>query len=422
MSITTIDVALQALRERKPVIVVDDEGRENEGDLIMSAQLATAEQVAFMVRHTSGYLCAPLTAERADLLELPLMVLENEDARQTAYTITVDAADRDSTGISADDRAHTLRVLADPASTPRSLRRPGHIVPLRAVEGGVRERKGHTEAAVELMTLAGLEPVAVIGELVEDSGEMRRLPSLIAFGEEHDLPVITIEDLVDHLEAGGLPTACKGANDESARVSFEVETRVPTQFGTFRVAAYRDRQTGADHVAIIAGDTLADGALVRVHSECLTGEAIHSLKCECGPQLDAALQQIQEAGSGMVVYLRGHEGRGIGLINKLRAYRLQEDGLDTLDANLALGLPADAREYGAAAGIIRQQGVQSIRLLSNNPLKQQQLEQHGIAVTELVPLLVGVGEYNEQYLEAKRDRMGHQLPAVIEAFDEQGDD
>jgi len=286
----------------------------------------------------------------------------------------------------------------------------------------VRERKGHTEAAVELMTLAGLEPVAVIGELVEDSGEMRRLPSLIAFGEEHDLPVITIEDLVDHLEAGGLPTACKGANDESARVSFEVETRVPTQFGTFRVAAYRDRQTGADHVAIIAGDTLADGALVRVHSECLTGEAIHSLKCECGPQLDAALQQIQEAGSGMVVYLRGHEGRGIGLINKLRAYRLQEGGLDTLDANLALGLPADAREYGAAAGIIRQQGVQSIRLLSNNPLKQQQLEQHGIAVTELVPLLVGVGEYNEQYLEAKRDRMGHQLPAVIEAFDEQGDD
>ena len=422
MSITTIDVALRALRERKPVIVVDDEGRENEGDLIMSAQLATAEQVAFMVRHTSGYLCAPLTAERADLLELPLMVLENEDARQTAYTITVDAADRDSTGISADDRAHTLRVLADPASTPRSLRRPGHIVPLRAVEGGVRERAGHTEAAVELLTLAGLEPVAVIGELVEDSGEMRRLPSLIAFGEEHDLPVITIEDLVDHLEAGGLPTACKGANDESARVSFEVETKVPTQFGTFRVAAYRDRQTGADHVAIIAGDALADGALVRVHSECLTGEAIHSLKCECGPQLDAALQQIQEAGSGMVVYLRGHEGRGIGLINKLRAYRLQEDGLDTLDANLALGLPADAREYGAAAGIIRQQGVQSIRLLSNNPLKQQQLEQHGIAVTELVPLLVGVGEYNEQYLEAKRDRMGHQLPAVIEAFDEQGDD
>lgn len=421
MSITTIDVALGALREGKPVIVVDDEGRENEGDLIMSSQLATAEWVAFMVRHTSGYLCAPLTAERADDLGLPLMVLENEDERQTAYTITVDASDRSTTGISADDRAHTLRVLADPNSDARSLRRPGHIVPLRAVEGGVRSRPGHTEAAVELMQLAGLSPVGVIGELVEDSGEMRRLPSLIAFGEQHDLPLITIADLIDYLDAGGLPTACGGANEEPARVSFEVETNVPTRFGTFRIAAYRDRQTGAEHVAIIAGDALADGALVRVHSECLTGEAFHSLKCECGPQLDAAMQQLQEAGGGMVVYLRGQEGRGIGLINKLRAYKLQEEGLDTLDANLALGLPADAREYGAAAAIIRQQGVQSIRLLSNNPLKREALERHGIEVAELVPLLVGVGQFNEHYLEAKRDRMGHRLPAVITQNDEQGE-
>lgn len=420
MSITTIDAALEALRARKPIIVVDDEGRENEGDLIMSAQLATAEWIAFMVRHTSGYLCAPLTDERADELGLPLMVLENEDSRQTAYTITVDAADRESTGISADDRAHTLRVLADPAATPSHLRRPGHIVPLRAVEGGVRQRAGHTEAAVELMQLAGLEPVAAIGELVEDSGEMRRLPSLIAFGEEHGLPVITIADLIDYLDAGGLPTACKGANEESARVSFEVETNVPTRWGTFRMAAYRDRQTGADHVAIIAGQ-LSDGALVRVHSECLTGEALHSLKCECGPQLDAAMQQVQESGNGMVVYLRGQEGRGIGLINKLKAYRLQEDGLDTLDANLALGLPADAREYGAAAAILKQQGLGSIRLLSNNPLKQAELEKHGVEVSELVPLLVGVGSFNEQYLQAKRDRMGHQLPAVITQNDEQGE-
>lgn len=420
MSITTIDAALEALRQRKPIIVVDDEGRENEGDLIISAQLATAEWIAFMVRHTSGYLCAPLTGERADELGLPLMVLENEDARQTAYTITVDAADRDSTGISADDRAHTLRVLANPAATPADLRRPGHIVPLRAVEGGVRQRAGHTEAAVELMQLAGLEPVAAIGELVEDSGEMRRLPSLIAFGDEHGLPVITIADLIDYLDAGGLPTACKGANEESARVSFEVETNVPTRWGTFRMAAYRDRQTGADHVAIIAGRP-SDGALVRVHSECLTGEALHSLKCECGPQLDAALQQVQESGNGMVVYLRGQEGRGIGLINKLKAYRLQEDGLDTLDANLALGLPADAREYGAAAAILKQQGLGSIRLLSNNPLKQAELEKHGVAVDELVPLLVGVGDFNEQYLQAKRDRMGHQLPAVITQNDEQGE-
>ncbi|WP_405219426.1 3,4-dihydroxy-2-butanone-4-phosphate synthase [Agrococcus sp. Ld7] len=421
MSITTIDVALTALREGKPVIVVDDEGRENEGDLIMSAQLATSEWIAFMVRHTSGYLCAPLTAERADDLGLPLMVLDNEDERQTAYTITVDAADRSTTGISADDRAHTLRVLADPGSDTSSLRRPGHIVPLRAVAGGVRTRPGHTEAAVELMQLAGLSAVGVIGELVEDAGEMRRLPSLLAFGEEHDLPVVTIADLIDYLDAGGLPTACSGANEESARVSFEVETTVPTRFGVFRIAAYRDRQTGADHVAIIAGDALGDGALVRVHSECLTGETLHSLKCECGPQLDDALQQIQQSGGGMVVYLRGQEGRGIGLINKLRAYKLQEDGLDTLDANLALGLPADAREYGAAAAIIRQQGVRSIRLLSNNPLKRDALERHGVEVAELVPLLVGVGSHNERYLEAKRDRMGHRLPERIATYDEQGE-
>lgn len=294
-------------------------------------------------------------------------------------------------------------------------------MPLRAVEGGVRARAGHTEAAVELMQLAGLEPVGVIGELVEDSGEMRRLPSLIAFGEEHDLPVITIADLIDYLDADGLPTACGGDNEESARVSFEVETDVPTRYGTFRIAAYRDRQTGADHVAIIAGDELSDGALVRVHSECLTGEALHSLKCECGPQLDDAMQQIQQAGGGMVVYLRGHEGRGIGLINKLRAYRLQEDGLDTLDANLALGLPADAREYGAAAAIIRERGMRSIKLLSNNPLKREALEQHGIEVSELVPLLVGVGAHNEQYLAAKRDRMGHRLPDRITQNDEQGE-
>ncbi|GAA3605303.1 3,4-dihydroxy-2-butanone-4-phosphate synthase [Agrococcus terreus] len=414
MSITTIDVAIAALREGRPVIVVDDEGRENEGDLVMSAQLATASWIAFLVRHTSGYLCAPLTAARADELALPLMVLENEDERQTAYTVTVDAADRSTTGISADDRAHTLRVLADPASTPASLRRPGHVVPLRAVEGGVRERKGHTEATVELLQLAGLAPVGVIGELVEDDGEMRRLPSLIRFGEEHDLPVITIEDLVEHLDAGSIPSACRGgASQEDARVSFEVETHVPTRFGTFRMAAYRDRQTGADHVAIVAGE-LGPEALVRVHSECLTGEALHSLKCECGPQLDAALQEIRANGSGMVVYLRGQEGRGIGLINKLRAYRLQEDGLDTLDANIALGLPADAREYGAAAAIIRQQGVERVRLLSNNPLKRDQLEAHGVPVTELVPLVVGVSEFNEQYLEAKRDRMGHRLPQTIE--------
>lgn len=413
MSITTIDAAIAALREGRPVIVVDDEGRENEGDLVMSAQLATADWIAFIVRHSSGYLCAPMTNEIADRLDLPIMVIDNEDTRHTAYTVTVDAADRDSTGISADDRAHTLRVLADPASTRADLRRPGHILPLRAVEGGVRERAGHTEATVELLKLAGLERVGVIGELVEDAGELRRLPSLIAFGEEHDLPVITIESLIEHLDAGALPTACEGPTPGSDRVIYEVCTNVPTRFGMFRIFAYRDRQTGADHLAIVAGAPLREGALVRVHSECLTGEALHSLKCECGPQLDAALQQIQAEGNGMVVYLRGQEGRGIGLVNKLRAYRLQEDGLDTLDANLALGLPADAREYGAAAAIIEQQGISRIRLLSNNPEKRAQLERYGIEVEALVPLLVGVGADNEQYLQTKRDRMGHQLPGVI---------
>lgn len=410
--IGSIDDALTALRAGRPVVVIDDEARENEGDLVLAAELATAEQVAFLVRHTSGYLCAPLTDQIADRLELPLMVVDSQDVRRTAYTVTVDAADRDSTGISADDRAHTLRVLADPDSTAASLRRPGHIVPLRAVAGGVRERAGHTEATVDLLRLAGLTPVGVIGELVEDSGEVRRLPSLIAFGEQHGIPVVTIEDLAERVDRGDLSQAPVQL-DESDRVTYEVCTNVPTRFGTFRMFAYRDRQTGADHVAIVAGHPLADDAIVRVHSECLTGEAFHSLKCECGPQLDAALQQIQEVGSGMVVYLRGQEGRGIGLVNKLRAYRLQEDGLDTLDANLALGLPADAREYGAAAAIIRQQGLSRIRLLTNNPEKARQLERHGIEVSALVPLIVGVGTHNEGYLEAKRDRMGHALPTHI---------
>lgn len=412
--IGTIESAIAALRSGRAVIVVDDEGRENEGDLIIAAEHATAEQVAFLVRHSSGYLCAPMPESIADRLALPLMVAENQDTRKTAYTVTVDAADRTSTGISADDRAHTLRVLAASGSGPESLRRPGHIVPLRAVPGGVRERAGHTEATVDLLQLAGLSPVGCIGELVEDSGELRRLPSLIAFGEEHDIPVVTIEDLAAHLDSAEGEPAGAVSIDESDRVSYEVCTNVPTRFGTFRVFAYRDRQTGADHLAIVAGHPLADGALVRVHSECLTGEAMGSLKCECGPQLDAALQQIQVDG-GMVVYLRGHEGRGIGLINKLRAYRLQEDGLDTLDANVALGLPPDAREYGAAAAIIRQQGLAHVRLLSNNPEKVSQLERHGIVVDELVPLVVGLDAHNEGYLATKRDRMGHSLPGDIAA-------
>lgn len=421
MSLADIPTALRALQAGRPIIVADDEARENEGDVVMAAQYASREWIAWVVRHSSGYLCAPMTNEIADRLELPLMVEHSQDWRGTAYTVSVDAADRLSTGISASDRAHTLRVLADPASTPASLIRPGHILPLRAVDGGVRERDGHTEATVDLLKLAGLSPVGVIGEIVEDDGEMMRLPHLIELGERDDVPVITIESLLRfmaEMECEADPSAVVEV-PESNRVTFEVETTVPTEHGAFRVRAYRDRSTGADHVAWVAsgpnGEPPSDGTLIRVHSECLTGEAFGSLKCECGPQLQSALDTIRAEG-GVVIYLRGHEGRGIGLINKLRAYRLQEEGYDTLDANLALGLPADARDYGAAVAILKDLGIGTVRLLSNNPEKARQLEERGVTVTELVPLVVGVGAFNEGYLDVKRDRMGHALP-THEALD-----
>ena len=421
MSLANIPVALEALRAGQPIIVADDEGRENEGDVIIAAESASQEWVAWMVKHTSGFICAPMTNEIADRLDLPPMVEHNQDPRGTAYTVTVDAADRLSTGISASDRAHTLRVLADPTATPERLTRPGHIMPLRAVDGGVRERDGHTEAAVDLLKLAGLTPVAAISEIVADDGEMERLPGLIALGERENVPVITIESLLRFMEEKRCEADPQAVVQvpESSRVSFEVETNVPTQHGVFRVRAYRDRSTGADHVAWISGNP-TNGTLIRVHSECLTGEAFGSLKCECGPQLQAALDTIEEQG-GIVIYLRGHEGRGIGLINKLKAYRLQEEGFDTLDANIALGLPADARDYGAAYGILKDLGISSVRLLTNNPEKARQLRERGVDVTELVPLVVGVGEYNEGYLDAKRDRMGHALP-THEVLDARIDD
>jgi 3,4-dihydroxy 2-butanone 4-phosphate synthase/GTP cyclohydrolase II len=414
MSLADIPTALAELRAGRPVIVADDEGRENEGDAIISAELASQEWLAWMIRYTSGYLCAPLPGELADRLALPVMVADNQDSRGTNYTISVDAADRFSTGISAADRAHTLRVLADPASTPASLIRPGHILPLRAAPGGVRERGGHTEAAVDLMRLAGLSPVAAIGELVQDDGEMMRLPELIEFGTAEGIAVITIADLIEYLDTqGGNADAATPVPPvaETSRVIFEVETTVPTVYGSFRIRAYRDRMTGADHVAVIAGEPGAD-PLVRVHSECLTGEVFGSLKCECGPQLHESLELIQREG-GVVVYLRGHEGRGIGLVNKLRAYKLQEGGLDTFDANLALGFPVDSRDYGAAVAILEDLGISSVRLLTNNPDKAKQLEAHGMIVSELVPLLVGVSEFNQDYLDVKRDRMGHRLPADL---------
>ena len=412
MSLADIPTALEQLRAGRPVIVADDEGRENEGDIVMAAEFATQPWIAWIVKNTSGFICAPMTDEIADRLMLPVMVANNEDVRGTNYTVTVDAADRLSTGISAADRAHTLRVLADANSVPASLNRPGHILPLRAVDGGVRERAGHTEATIDLLKLAGLTPVGVICEIVADDGEMMRLPQLIELGAREDLAVVTIEALVEHLDhvvvAGALPSPVP--LPETSRVIFEVETTVPTLHGAFRFRAYRDRMTGADHVAVIAG-TPRDGALVRVHSECLTGEVFSSLKCECGLQLDAALARIAAEG-GVVIYMRGHEGRGIGLINKLKAYRLQEDGVDTLDANVQLGFPADGRDYGAAVAILDDLGLSSIRMLTNNPDKIAQLSQRGVVVSEQVPLVVGVGAFNENYLETKRDRMGHLLPEI----------
>jgi 3,4-dihydroxy 2-butanone 4-phosphate synthase / GTP cyclohydrolase II len=333
------------------------------------------------------------------------MVRDNQDPRGTAYTVSVDATDRFATGISAADRAHTLNVLADPDSTAALVSRPGHVLPLRAVEGGLRQRGGHTEAAVDLMRLAGLPPVAAISEIVSPDGSMTRLPGLLELGEREGVPVTTVAAILAHLDVHPLEAA-DAAPPAPARVRFEVETNLRTSHGVFRTRAYRDLLTGDEHVALVADGDGTRPPLVRVHSECLTGEAFGSAQCECGPQLDTALDRVQAEG-GAVVYLRGQEGRGIGLLDKLRAYRLQEDGLDTLDANLALGLPVDAREYGAAAAILEDLGLEDVRLLTNNPDKIAQLEAHGVRVAAREPLVVGVGAANEGYLETKRDRMGH---------------
>ncbi|GAA1592654.1 GTP cyclohydrolase II [Leucobacter chromiireducens] len=413
--IASIEDAIAAIAAGRPVIVADNENRENEGDVIISAELATQEWIAWTVRWSSGLLCAPMTNAVADQLDLPMMVERNEDARGTAYTVTVDATEGITTGISASDRMTTLKALANADAVPGDVRRPGHILPLRAVDGGVRARDGHTEAAVELMQLAGLRPVAAIAEIVAEDGEMMRLPGLIELGAREGVLVITIEQLIAYLnehDPAGAPT---GAT-RNRSVSLRANTLLPTERGDFRALAYRDRRAGIDHIALVA--PTPDGAmptgetLVRVHSECITGEAFGSLKCECGPQLDAALDRIHERG-GVVVYLRGHEGRGIGLANKLRAYQLQEQGVDTLDANLQLGLPADNRDYTAAAEILADLGIDRVRLLTNNPDKVAQLEAHGIDVVERVPLVVGVTEQNVGYLNAKRDRMGHQLPDQV---------
>lgn len=409
MKLATVEQALETLKQGKPVLVVDHRNRENEGDAIMAAQFASAEWIAWMVKHTSGFICAPMAESLANRLELPLMTNNNQDRYRTQYTVSVDAAAGVTTGISAADRAATLRVLANPESMPGHLIRPGHVLPLRAHPDGVFGRPGHTEATVDLLKLAGLTPVGVIAEMVSENGEMMRLPELLQVGEKENLPVISIEQIFDYREqADEIPT-----DDTVQRIRFEAEANLPSTHGDFRVRGYYDTRTTADHVAIIAGNPTGENVLVRMHSECITGEAFGSKKCECGPQLDFALDKIaNDPEGGVVIYLRGQEGRGIGLLNKLKAYALQDQGMDTVEANLALGLPSEAREYGAAVSILRDLGIKTVRLMSNNPAKIDALEMAGISVTEYVPIIVGQEQENAGYLETKREKMGHILPEV----------
>ncbi len=394
----TIEEAVKEIAAGRPVVVVDDEHRENEGDLIFAAEKATQELLAFMVRHTSGFICAPLTEADADRLDLPPMYYTNQDKRGTAYTVTVDAREGVTTGISAAERAYTIRLLADPATEPAHLSRPGHVVPLRAKNGGVLRRAGHTEAAVALARMAGLRPAGVLCELVNDDGTMMRVPDLTRFAEEHGLALITIADLIEY------------RRQHEHQVEKLAETRLPTEYGLFRAIGYRSVADGSDHVALVYGD-LGDGedVLVRVHSECLTGDVFGSLRCDCGPQLQASLRRVAEEGRGVVLYVRGHEGRGIGLIHKLQAYQLQDQGHDTIDANLKLGLPADARDYGNGAQILSDLGIGSMRLLTNNPAKRAGLEGYGLSVVGREPLPVRAHPENVRYLRTKRDRMGHLL-------------
>ncbi|GIF39954.1 bifunctional 3,4-dihydroxy-2-butanone-4-phosphate synthase/GTP cyclohydrolase II [Actinoplanes xinjiangensis] len=393
----TIERAIADIAAGKAVIVVDDESRENEGDLIFAAEHATPELVAFMVRYTSGYICVPLPESEADRLDLPPMFHTNQDARGTAYAVTVDARHGVSTGISAADRAHTIRLLAAADSEPTDFNRPGHVVPLRAKLGGVLRRPGHTEASIDLAVLAGCRPAGVLCEMVNDDGTMQRRPDLEKFAAEHDLALITIEELIAYLR-----------HREGSQVERVVETVLPTEHGVFTAVGYRTAADDGEHVALVFGD-LGDGedVLVRVHSECLTGDVFGSRRCDCGPQLDAALERVATAGRGVVLYMRGHEGRGIGLLHKLQAYQLQDRGFDTVDANLELGLPADARDYGTGAQILADLGIRSMRLLTNNPAKRAGLEGYGLRVTGREELPVRLHPENVRYLRTKRDRMGH---------------
>lgn len=396
VALNTIEQAIEQLKAGRPIVVVDDEDRENEGDLIFAAGLATSDLTAFMIRYTSGYICVGMTGADLDRLELPPMASVNEDRRGTAYAVTVDAKDVETTGISAKDRARTIKVLADSATEPWELTRPGHVVPLRAVEGGVLRRAGHTEAAVDLTRLAGLRPAGALCELVNDDGTMMNAVQCREFCDEHDLVLISIADLIAFRRR------------RESQITRVVQVPLPTDFGDFEAVAYRDEIDATEHVALVAGE-MGDGedVLVRVHSECLTGDTFGSQRCDCGPQLQAALRQIAEEGRGVVLYVRGHEGRGIGLMDKLRAYSLQDEGHDTVDANIELGLPVDARDYGTGAQILADLGVRSMRLLTNNPAKRAGLEGYGLSVAERVPLVIDSNRHNAAYLGTKASRMGH---------------
>ncbi|MFP1628178.1 bifunctional 3,4-dihydroxy-2-butanone-4-phosphate synthase/GTP cyclohydrolase II [Streptomyces sp. 5K101] len=401
LALDPVEQAIRDIAAGRPVVVVDDEDRENEGDLVIAAEKATPEIVAFMMSECRGLICAPMESDELERLELPQMVGNNTESMQTAFTVSVDAgpAYGVTTGISASDRATTLQMLAGGQAGPSDFVRPGHIFPLRAKSGGVLTRPGHTEAAVDLARLAGLRPAGAIVEIAGEDGVMLRLPELVPFARKHGLTIISIEDLIAYRRSSE-PT-----------VKREAEVNLPTAHGEFTAYGYRSTVDGVEHVALVHGD-LGDGedVLVRVHSECLTGDIFHSLRCDCGPQLEASMGRITEDGRGVVVYLRGHEGRGIGLLSKLRAYELQERGRDTLDANLELGLPADARDYAAGAQILADLGVRSTRLMTNNPDKTAALTRHGIAVLGREPMPVQAGEHNLRYLRTKRDRMGHDLP------------
>ncbi|MCC3421592.1 MAG: bifunctional 3,4-dihydroxy-2-butanone-4-phosphate synthase RibB/GTP cyclohydrolase II RibA [Microcoleus sp. PH2017_29_MFU_D_A] len=395
----SIDSALADLKAGRMLVVVDDENRENEGDVICAAQFATPDNINFMAVQARGLICLALTGDRLDRLELPLMVSKNTDNNQTAFTVSIDAVNGVSTGISAEDRARTIQVAIHPDTKPQDLRRPGHIFPLRAIDGGVLKRAGHTEASVDLARLAGLYPSGVICEIQNPDGSMARLPELIEYAKTHNLKIISIADLISY----------RLKHDRFVRR--ETVAKLPTEFGEFTIYAYRDTQDNSEHVAIVKGDPAEfkdKPVMVRVHSECLTGDALGSLRCDCRMQLQAALKMIENAGCGIIVYLR-QEGRGIGLVNKLKAYSLQDIGYDTVEANERLGFPADLRNYGVGAQMLNDLGVEKIRLITNNPRKIAGLKGYGIEVVDRVPLLIEATDYNSIYLATKAEKLGHML-------------